>query len=147
MKKIWILIAMITLMSCNGSDTVLAEQRPTSAPEAKSTKVDLQTLIEAFNWRNDKKYEMNQKYVGNKLTVTGRTSGVREDGVLVMQVRPTESTVRCIGISDPNFLMSVKEDDIVEITGIFQREHVGSLLEGSLLKDCSSWKIISKGNR
>lgn len=147
MKNILLALFVLILIGCTEKESHRTVEHKSAAPVSKAMKVDLETLIEAFNWRNDNKYEMNRKYVGKKLTVTGRTSGVREDGVLVMQVRPTESTVRCIEISDPEFLMSVKEDDIVEITGIFQREHVGSLLEGSLLKDCSSWKIISKSNR
>jgi len=88
-------------------------------PEYKE--VSLEELVDAFRSGRNQEYAMNAKYSGEVLKVTGRTSGVNEDGYLRLQIAPFHDVVLCKGIVDHDVLLSVKKDDIVEVTGLFER--------------------------
>lgn len=89
-------------------------------PEA--TEVTLKELMDAFRPSNPDLYKMHAKYSQSILKVTGRTNGLNEEGHLRLQVKPFDDVIFVKGINDHEFLMNVKEDDIVEVIGYFERK-------------------------
>jgi len=97
------------------------EPEPLGKYIPESEEVTLKTLVDAFSSGRADEYAMNRKYSGQVLKVTGRTSGVNENGELRLQIAPFHDVILCKEIPDHDFLTSVKKDDIVEVTGLFNR--------------------------
>lgn len=147
MKKGIQMILMPTLVlmlaNCNNSsssdirkETITAVAKPTATP------VDLATLMNAFGDYNNR-FKANQEYVGQVLKIKGRTSGVSEDGALRLQVTPGASCVWCYGLPN-DFLLTVNKNDIVEITGTFEREDASQMFPKSMLQNCFEYSKITK---
>lgn len=114
--------------------------------QSEVVEITLKALLDSFSYKNDKEYSMNKKYVGQTLQVTGRTSGVDEEGILRLQLEPFDDVVKCFGISDAEFLSSVKENDIVSVTGTLGRSN-GFLGKVCELRSCYDCKVIKKSKR
>lgn len=102
-------------------DTDKVKEPPQEKYIPEYTEVSLKELVDAFKPGRNQEYAMNAKYSGQVLKVRGRTSGVNEDGNLRLQLAPFHDVILCKGIVDHDFLFSVKKDDIVEVTGLFDR--------------------------
>jgi hypothetical protein len=144
MKKLILILMLGGCTSQQETSSIQDSQTSTTQSESKVIEIDLKTLLDEFDSKRDMEYEMNKKYVGETLKVRGRTSGVNEDGTLILQLQPYENGIECHGISDNDFLISVKKNDIVEITGILQRENVPYIGKVCVLRNCSEWKKIDK---
>lgn len=147
MNKLILSIITFLLLSCsNNTETKFSDknenQQATVAEPAEETiEVDLKTIMDEFDFGKDH-FKANKKYVGKLLKVAGRTSGVGEDGTLTMQVAPTNEAIWCYGLPD-DFLLQIKKNDIVEITGRFNRTDKGMITVSSL-ENCNEYKKISK---
>jgi hypothetical protein len=124
------------------TETTTSGQAVGNSPTLEIIDIDLKTLMDVFASAEDH-FRANKKYVGKILRVTGRTNGVSEEGALRMQVKPTDEALWCYGLPD-TFLLSVKEEDIVQITGSFARENTESMFATCKLVECSAFHVLPK---
>lgn len=147
MTRLLFSIIIISLISCDNRQTTYPSN--TGRPEAAMTsslteeviEIDLKTIMSEFAYGKDH-YKAKQKYGGKLLKVKGRTSGIGEDGTLFMQVSPGNNALWCFGLPD-SFLLTVNKDDIVEITGRFNRIKKG-MATPCALENCFDYSKISK---
>lgn len=133
-------ILTLIVISCN--QTIEKEKQPeNSEKKSQIIQIDLKTLMDEIDSRDEKiRYIANKKYTGKTLQITGRTNGMDSEGYLRLQVKPGENPIKCYGLTD-EFMFSVNEDEIVQITGEFELVNIESILNRyGIMRNCKGVK-------
>lgn len=110
--------------------------------ESEIIQIELKSLIEEIDSRDEKvRFMADRKYSGKRLQITGRTNGMSSEGYLRLQVKPFQNPIKCYGLSD-EFMVSINEDDMVQITGDFELKNISDiLLRHGVLYNCKGIKV------
>ena len=143
MKYIIPLLILLIMVSCSSDSTSINPKVETSSKTEKVKKADttisLSDLLKEYRITNNL-VKANEKYNNKTLKIKGRTSGISEEGILTLQAKALGASVICSGLPK-DFLKIIKKDDIVEISGTFNRKK-GILGHLNFLKDCFSFKKL-----
>lgn len=145
MKHIIPFLILLITASCSSNSTSVNSKSPT--PEKIETvkkadiTIDLSDLLKEYRITKNL-VKPNEKYNNKTLKINGRTSGVTEEGVLILQAKAFGASVECNGLPK-DFLKTIKKDDVVEISGTFNRKK-GIIGHLNFLKDCFFFKNRNK---
>ena len=143
MKHIIPFLILLITASCSSDSTSADSESPTSEKMVKVKKagipINLNDLLKEYRITKNL-VKANEKYNNKTLKIKGRTSGISEEGILTLQAKALGASVICSGLTK-DFLKIIKKDDIVEISGTFNRKK-GILGHLNFLKDCFSFKKL-----
>ena len=152
--KILLIITTLGLLisSCNQTTDSKTEEQKAEAlmkeamddlqKESQALEIDLKTLVGEYDSRDEKvRFQANKKYTGQKLQITGRSSGMDASGFLRLQVESGDNALKCYGLSD-EFMLSVNKEDVVQITGDFELKNISSVfMRHGVMTNCSGVKL------
>ena len=143
MKHIIPFLILLITASCSSDSTSADSENPTSEKMVKVKKagiaINLNDLLKEYRITKNL-VKANEKYNNKTLKIKGRTSGISEEGILTLQAKALGASVICSGLPK-DLLKIIKKDDIVEISGTFNRKK-GILGHLNFLKDCFSFKKL-----
>ena len=143
MKHIIPFLILLITASCSSDSTSADSESPTSEKMVKVKKagiaINLNDLLKEYRITKNL-VKANEKYNNKTLKIKGRTSGISEEGILTLQAKALGASVICSGLPK-DLLKIIKKDDIVEISGTFNRKK-GILGHLNFLKDCFSFKKL-----
>ncbi|MFT4898575.1 MAG: hypothetical protein ACI9U0_000360 [Flavobacteriales bacterium] len=143
MKHIIPFLIVLIAASCSSDSTSADSENPTSEKMVKVKKagiaINLNDLLKEYRITKNL-VKANEKYNNKTLKIKGRTSGISEEGILTLQAKALGASVICSGLPK-DLLKIIKKDDIVEISGTFNRKK-GILGHLNFLKDCFSFKKL-----
>ena len=143
MKYIIPFLILFIVASCSSDSTSADSENPVTEKAVTVKKADITITLSDLlkEYRITKNLvKANEKYNNKTLKIKGRTSGVTEEGTLTLQAKAFGGSVVCSGLPKA-FLATIKKDNVVEISGTFNRKK-GIMGQLNFLKDCFSFKKL-----
>jgi len=137
------------LIACQNNNKRVESNNSSTVTPVKDTVIEMTptSLLDSF-FDQSRIYEMNTRYIGHKMRITGKVYNVTGDGNLelldnLMYKGQWVCSIICYGINDHNFLTSIKKGDIVRITGTFDKTDGHSTYQHFKLQNCITQEKLS----